>query len=254
MKYAAYLLPVSETIQAAWEKVGGSKKSFWAAIGVSILIAFGIGLVAGLLSNISDLLAGLVNFIGQIISTLISMGILYMGIQRAKNAPINYKQMFYAFESPIAIRIIGVYVIQFLIFFPLTLLFIFVPMVIFGNALGDTFSSGLNAANFFLVSWILLGVLISLYITLRLLLSMAFVLDQKSTSWTAIKQSYFASRGNEWRLLAILFFQILTILIGGLLLGIGLIWAIPYTMILYGLTYKNLLANLNSVKKNRATE
>lgn len=235
-----FLIPVEETIRSSWDRVSGSKKSFWAAIGLSFLIAFGIGLIAGFISNFSDILAAIINIIGQVISTLISMGLVYMGIRRAKDIPIEFKQMFYAFNLNIALRILGVYAIQFLIFFPLTLFFLFVPMLIFGTAIGDTFTSGLNFANFLLVSWGVFGLLIALYLTLRMLLSMAFVLDMNTSSWEAVKMSFRVTSKNELRLLAIVVIQLLALMVGGLLLGIGLIWTMPFSLIVYGMTYKKL--------------
>jgi len=245
MPYSPYLLPVKETIRSAWDKLYGAKTTFWIAIVISFLIAFGIGLLAGITSSFSDFLTGLINLISQLVSMLISMGLLYIGIQRAKNAPINFKQMFYAFNFPIALRIIGVYAIQFLIFFPLTLLFILIPMIIFGTAMGDAISSGLTLPKVGFIIWGLIGFIITVYLTLRMVLSMGFVLETGVNSWQAIKMSFTVTKHNEWRLLLILIFQIAALIIGAIPLGIGLIWTLPLTLIIYGEVYQRLRVNLN---------
>jgi hypothetical protein len=219
MANTPYLLPVEDTIRSSWGKVKGSKASFWAALAISILISIGFGLITGVLSNISEFLSNLVGLIGQFINTLISMGIL-----RAKNAPINFKQMFYAFNKSLAIKVILLYLLQMLIFLPLVLIFIFVPMMVFGTAIGDTLSSGFSLGNFMLASWIVLGILVGIYLMLRLLLSMGFILDKGVGPWSAIKMSFTASKNNELRLFAIVAFQILAIIIGAIPFGIGLIW------------------------------
>lgn len=245
MEKPAFLLPVEETISASWGRVSGAKGSIWAAIGITFAIVFAIGFITGFIGSLSNILGAIFNLVGQIISTLLQLGLLYLGIQRAKNAPINFRQVFRGFEKPIALRVIGVYVIQFLIFLPLVIIFMLVPILIFGEDLGEVFTSGLTPQNIMLVSWCVLGGLIGLFITLRLILSMGFVLDMGADPWPAIKMSYEATRGNFFRLLAIFLFQIVVFILGAIPLGIGLIWVLPLVVIVYGMVYKNLLVNLS---------
>jgi uncharacterized membrane protein len=54
--------------------------------------------------------------------------------------------------------------------------------------------------------------------------------------------SFRVSFGNELRLLTILVIQLIALMVGGLLLGIGLIWAMPFSLIAYGMTYKKIRA------------
>jgi hypothetical protein len=242
----AYLLPIGDTVSSAWDKVKGSKKTFWAAIGITVLIGFAIGFISGLLSNYSDIAAGIVNFIGQVVTTLLQMGLLYLGILRGRDAPINFKMMFRAFETPIILRIIGVYIIQFLIFLPVSIIFVFLPIIVYGGEIGNVLSSGLTLSNFLLIAWFVIGALVAIFITLRLMLSMGFVVDQGVNSWSAVKKSFKATRCNELRLLGILVFQIVMIILGVIPLLIGLIWTLPFVLIIYGVTYRKLLANLNA--------
>lgn len=236
-------LPVGETLGRAWDKVRGAKKPFWAAIGLTLLIGFGIGFLSGLLSHVSDMLSLLCNLAGQLVNTLLQMGLLYMGIQRAKDLPINFRQVFRAFDLPIAARVIGVYLIQFLIFLPITFVFIVLPMIFLGGDIAMILSSGASLASFLLVSWYLIGVLACIYLTLRMFISMGFVLETGMNSWQAVKQSFAATRHHELSLLAIVLFQILAIIIGALPVLLGLIWTLPFALIIFGMVYKNLTIN-----------
>ena len=92
-----YLLPVWDLVGYSWKKVSGSKGTFWAFIGICILIMLGFLLVQKLAHPISHLII----FIGQIISYLLQMGLIYLGIRRAQDLPISYPMGFRAFEKPV---------------------------------------------------------------------------------------------------------------------------------------------------------
>lgn len=259
----SYVLSVKDTIKTSWAKVSGAKWAFCAAIGLSILISFAFGFLSGIMGAISNFLEGTVSLIGQVITSLISMGILYMGILRARNAPLHYKQMFYVFDRPMIYKVIGLYLIMILIFFPITVIISLVPMLVFGLSIEDKLASGFSVSNFFVGAWILAGIIISIYIMLRLILSTAFVVDKASNPWAALKLSVMATRHNALPLLALLIFQMfvfgiaflplivalgvtdnLLIIALSLPLCAGLIWVFPWVFIMYGVAYKNLLANV----------
>jgi uncharacterized membrane protein len=231
---------VRDTITTAWTKVHGAKKTFWAGIGVMLLVAIGFGVVAGLLSGLSQGLAALINLISQVANTLLQVGLVYIGITRAKNMPINFRQIFRSFELPIALKVIGVYLLQMLIYIPVVILFAFLPVFLLGNSMGDVFTSGLTISNFLLITWSLLGIIACVYLTLRMIISTGYAVDQGIAPWTAIKLSFAATEGNVLSLLAIVLFQFLVILVSVLTLGIAFIWTLPYVFIIYGTVYKNL--------------
>lgn len=244
MQNTPYLLPIKETIVSGWEKVSGAKGTVWAVLGISLLIGFGIGIVAGLASILSEYLSMAVNFAGQLVTTLLQIGLLYIGIRRGRNEDITYKQVFRAFEQPIALRIIGVYALQFLIYLPLMILFMILPMLYFGPDLSAAFTSGLTPPTLILVAWSLIGGLAFLYITLRIVLSMGLVIDKGVNPWPAIKMSFAATRDNVGRIFVLLLFQMLILIAAALTLGIGLIWMIPYSLTIYGTAYNKLLVNI----------
>jgi hypothetical protein len=248
MTHATYLLPVGETISASWDKVKGAKSTFWAVVVFSIVIAFGIGILSAIAGNFSLGFGMLISFIGQLVNVLIQVGLLYIGIQRAKNLPITYKQMFYAFELSRAGKVIGVYLLQFLVLLPVVLLFALLPVLILGPAINTVFVSGVNGTNILLTSWTLIGIIIGLYLSIRMILSLGFILDKNVNAWVAIQLSFDATRNNEFRLICLFIFQIIILMLAAIPFGIGLIWALPLVFIVYGMTYNNMLNNLHPSK------
>lgn len=240
MTDSTYSLNAGDTIGKAWDKVYGFKGSIWAAIVITFLVMFCVGFICGLLANVSSILTLIVNITGQVASGLLQIGFIYMGILRAKDMPVSYKDVFHAFEMPIFLKVVGVYVIQFAIYIPITLIFIALPLIIVGPNAKEIVQSGFSMGSLLLVAWFLLGVIASVYVALRMWISLGYVLDQNMSAWNAVKMSFNATADNMCALMVIILVQIASVICGALLLGIGLIWAIPFAAIIFGVTYKNL--------------
>ena len=84
------------------------------------------------------------------------------------------------------------------------------------------------------------GILI--FLGVRFYFGIAFVLDKKFNPWRALVASFKVTQANFWRLVVISLLQMGLVVIAALLLGIGLIWALPFCFILYGVLYQ-ILAN-----------
>lgn len=231
------LIPVWDTISGAWQKVSGAKGTVWAAIGVTILIMLFFGLFQYVGNSLSPVAGKAVYVVGQVILFLLEMGLAYIGIQRAFDKPINFRQMFYTFDSKIAIRLILAYVLQTLILMIPSLLiaagFITYSMNPDHGPLVTAISGTL----------ILLGILAVLFLVARTWLIIAFALENNSPV-DAVKKSFAATESNVWRLIGMAILTILIIAISMIPLGLGLIWTIPLGIILYGETYRRLLVNV----------
>ncbi|HTM64456.1 MAG TPA: hypothetical protein VL360_08180 [Gammaproteobacteria bacterium] len=226
-------LPVWDTISTAWEKTYGAKATFWGAILILAAIMFGIGVLEGISSQ-SSVISGLFQVIGNILGYFLQLGIIYIGITRAKDLPINYKMMFTTFDLMLALRLIGLYILQTLIFLiPIAIGAIGVYIYMMGSS-STTFIGGL----IFLIS-----VIIGIVIAIRLSLSMAFILDTREGPVAAIKHSLAATNHNFWNLVGIYLLQVIIIIVSIIPLGIGLIWSIPFVLINYGMIYKILRVN-----------
>lgn len=233
MNRPVYLLPVWDTITAAWDNIHGSKKSFWASLCIFFLIMFGFGILEGL-SEGAPVIAWLFKSVANFIAYLIHLSMIYMGIKCAQNQPINFKMMFHTFDINIALRLIGLYALQFLLYL--------VPVIIGATGYWCTSLSGVLLHIFGLLL-IAASVIFSLLLTVRISLSAAFVLDQNLRPWLAISKSLEATRGNFWSLIGLYILQLIIILASILPLLIGLIWTIPLTLTCYGMAYKRLRPN-----------
>lgn len=229
-------LPVNDTVKSAWHKVKGAKGTIWLSLIISFLIMLGFSILESITKMYISSLLWIVVLIAQIIGFLLQMGLIYIGICRANDKPINYKMVFHAFRFPLSLNLILLYIIQILIFLPLLIIeflaVFFYPHV---DLIGSIFLAIIGA----------IAALGILYLSIRLVLSIAFQLDKEIKPWHAIKQSFQASKSNFWRLLAIYIIQILILILCTIPLGIGLIWGIPFAMICYGLIYRQLSVNVD---------
>lgn len=234
MSGQAYQLPIWGTINSAWEKIYGAKKTFWAAIGILFVIMFLIGFLEGITESLT-VASRAFKIIGNVVGYFLQLGLIYIGIKRAADMPINYKMLFAIFHLDYILRLVGLYILQTLIFIAPALIG---GLGIFLFVLGNTASMVLGAL-ICLISFVAFVIL-----AIRLSMSMAYVLDMKSSPLAAIKDSFAATRENFWNLLGIFLLQVLIILISIIPLGIGLIWSIPLTFTCYGLIYKQLKVNV----------
>lgn len=239
MSKQRYLIPVWETVTTAWQNVKGSKGSFWAALGIFFLISFGLGMIEGLVESASVKAGHAISFVCEILIYFLQMGFLFMGIRRAQGSPISFKMLFYVFShANILIHVILLYLLQLVII--LLPIFLMTFCAIFMANAWDSapyqFTLGLVGCGLLF----LLGFIAVIYLTLRMIIAMAFVLDKQSKAWPAVKQSFKATRGNIWRLIGLFLIQLGIFIVAIIPLGIGLIWAIPFGFICYGLIYKRL--------------
>lgn len=232
------ILPITDTLKEGWHAVDGAKGTIWAAILVSFLITLGLGIVASIFERINASAGMLLRPLIQFVAFLMQMGMLYIGIKRARGEPINYKLVFYAFDGNIMIRLIGVYLLQILfVLIPIILFLVAMALPSFANFPGVTIVAIIVAA---------IAVIAFFIIYIRMTLSMGFVLDKLSSPMLAIKQSFEATRNSVWQLIGLVLLQTIIIIISAIPLGIGLIWTLPLCVIIYGMIYKKLIVNVQT--------
>jgi hypothetical protein len=242
-----YLLPIQDTLSQAWSRVHGSKKSFWASIGIASLILAILVVCGSIFANVipaledqNSWLYTITQGIFAVIFFLFEMGFIYIGVERALDKPITYQLMWQVFEWRTALRLIGYSIVQFVIWmsysfvvglgFLISLLSMMIHMPLI-----------LRIAFIAIVIGILVFILI--YISVRIYLTRAFILDKKLDLFTSLRASYTITYANFWRIIFIGFISVLILLLSLIPLGIGLIWSIPFIFILYGTVYRNLLTN-----------
>lgn len=235
MTDTTYKLPVMDTIKLAWSKVYGAKGSIWAGFGIVFVIMFCLGLIDGVFQYAWPNIEPAVGFVVQVVGFLLQMGLVYLGIRRAQDAPINYRLIFRSFESRITIRIIGLYIMQVLILI-IPMIFIIVGIVI------NTADSSSGTLAISILLFILGGVAV-LILAVRMMLSMGYVLDRAAGPIEALKLSFAASKSNFWRMLGVTIIETLIIIVSAIPLGIGLIWTLPFGLIVYGVMFNLLTVN-----------
>lgn len=223
-----YQLPVFDTIKASWGKVYGSKGTFCLAFIVAFAIALGLGIIDGILEKSAPIIEYIFRFFLQIITYFIEMGLVYMGIRRAMDSPITFDMMFRVFNMILPFKIIGLYILQVLI--------MLIPIVIMftSAALYPLFGTPIVSILFFII-----GILATMYLGIRMMMSMGFVLDKEMGPVNAIKLSFRATDHNFWNLVGIIIIQTIILVCLGITV-IGLIWALPFAFINYGMIYRSL--------------
>lgn len=190
---------------------------------------FGLGFIQGMITHASEVLGQFVGLIFSVVELLLQMGLIYIGICRAFDRPINYRLMFTTFNTSIALKIIGVYLLKFLIFL--------IPAILIGAGVFIAQMEQVMIIGYLLG---LVGIIAAIYLSIRLYLTIGFILDQNSGPVDAIKQSFQATRHNVINLIGLMLLQILIFIVAAIPLGIGFIWAIPLGLIIYGTVYKRL--------------
>ena len=228
---STYRLPVMETVKAAWAKVSGAKGSFWAVVGLFFLIQIVIGILLGLTANYMA-----VNFILNVLTTLVQIaagaGVVYLGIRRAQDIPIQYKMVKEVITARIILYIIVLYILQMLIFIPAGLI------ALLGLYLGDMQVMPVKMIS--LVFYIAATILF-IFLSIRMWVAYGAVVDKNLNPWEALKLSFKATESNVWNLIGIYLLCFLIFIVCTVTFGIGFIWGVPWLLIIYGESYKRLV-------------
>lgn len=217
-------LDVMDTLKEGWEKTYGIKTTFWAAI----LILFVIGLVFVIAETITKEAAPgqeyIIQALSQFILFLLNMGLIYMGVSRALDRHITYRDVFKPFAWDYIFRLIGYHILL------MAISLIFVLAIVFFAFFGI----------FWIIAASIIATLAGIFILTRLILAVPYILDLKSGPFTAIKLSWRATADHFWEILAILILLFIIIVVSTIPFGIGLIWTIPLGYITTGVIYRKL--------------
>ncbi len=235
-------LPVIETVKTAWAKVSGAKASIWAILIIVILLQGVIGyLNSKIKSGELGFFAILITIVATIFQLLFSWGLMYMGIQRAQDLPIQYGMVRYVFNLMLFFKMLGVYILQGLIVGLPAVILYFLTVAVGGY--DGSFAKILQTLVY--LADIVVGVFL-VFIGIRMFLSKGIVIMQQIGPWTAIKMSFAATRGNVWRLIGLWWLNILIVIVSAIPFFLGLIWTLPFALINYGVVYRKLIVDVKS--------
>ncbi|WP_419174648.1 hypothetical protein [Desulfosediminicola sp.] len=204
-------LPILGSLKEAWEQTNGVKGQIWLAILINILVLAAIdGMVTGLAWLIPE---GNVNIavtvIGQlgsgVVSTILTAGLIYMGVKRLKEGDIRWQDLFSGFE--VAGKVIVTWLLSLILLF---------------------------------IGYLLL-VLPGIYLTVGYALALPLVVDKKLSPWQALETSRKAIHKVWWKFFALMLLLGLISFLAAIPLGIGLIWVAPMSVVLFGVVYQTII-------------
>jgi hypothetical protein len=221
-------IPVWDTIVESWNRTYGVKRSFWAAYGIIFVIMLGFSLVEEVVPAITPL----TSIISSLIASLLFTSMIYMGILRARNAPVNYQQVFRTMRFDLAWKVLVFFALQSLV----SLLF---TIIIIGALAAAIFYS---AGKLICVLLAIAAAFAFMYIYVRITFGICYVLDKEIGPWDAIILSFNATRNHVWSLFGMYLLFMCLLIISAIPLGIGLIWTLPCWFVLYGVVYQKLIS------------
>lgn len=229
-------LPIGDTISGAWHKIYGAKSSFWAALIVSYLISLGLTIVISICMRIMFPLGVLATIAAVCVFILLQIGLYYMGILRADNQEVHYKQMYFPLSAAMRLNTLGLILAQSLIMI-IPGIIAYLATYLLGQASQNSFFALIAAALY------VFSLFLGIYLILGMLLAMGYVLTKGMKPIDALTTSYKHTQSHLFELFVIyVIFSIIYFLLG-LPFGIGLIWGIPFSYVLYGEIFLRLTKN-----------
>lgn len=200
---------VGEALSRAWKMTSGVKLAMWGGLTVtSIVMVVLMAVLAMLMAFASPELAVVIALVGQfayyIISTVLTAGLLYMGVRRAERKRVSWKDVFSGFD--VAVKITVAMILQ-------TIL--------------------ITVGMFLLI-------LPGIYLMVGYFMTLPLIIDQKMSPWQAMEVSRKAIHKVWWKVFGLYLLVSLIIVISSIPLGIGLIWTLPMSLILAGVVYRYL--------------
>jgi len=208
-----YELSLGSWLSEAWSKVDGNKGTLWLATLFYIGLAFLIGMFFGVLNTPpveTDAIQPptLIESIGNLVSALVLMpmavGLGFVATAVAMGRKPNPKSLFAWYDKTLKIFLTAV-IMNVLIFIG-----------------------------------ILLFVLPGIYLAVSYQIALPLLVDKKLSPWQALETSR-KIIGHRW--FVVLGFDIAALVIvtlSTMLLGIPLIWTVPFLIIAFGILYRNL--------------
>jgi hypothetical protein len=274
-------LPVLETMKLAWGKVKGTKLVFFGVFMLALLIGVVVVSAGALLAYVwpsaaSGIIAQLLMMSFQLLTGL---ALLYLGINCAFGAEIRVGMISYVLNIGIFFRVVGFYILQYLIFCLPILLAGLIAAILVPLFKNNGLSS--QACIFMgIIGGLVVGVYI-LYMVARLYIGRDLILMQGVGPIKAIGMSFQATKHNVLSILSIavlngfivsLVFVLPALLLALLHLSPGMMviliailiylpivlffvgWIMPYLYICSGMIYKTLIAPAPTVSVQDAIE
>lgn len=215
-----YHFVIGEVLSEAWEKTKGAKWPILLALALYVLVygavafatqflfaAFGLTVIpAADGSNIGSVMGHnlLQNMVITVVTMPLMMGIFILGLRRAVDAPLSVVSIsqYYDKTIPLALTLALMYVIC-------------------------------------MIGFVLL-VIPGIYLSVAYYMAMPLVVEKGMSPWQALETSRQAISKRWFSVFGLAGWVVLINMLGGLAFGIGLIWTLPFTVIVFGILYRNM--------------
>lgn len=213
-EYTSRDFTIGEVLSDAWDLVSGVKMP----INIGLFITYGVSaliitVLTYLLHETGSPEGSFIDIIVQVansaLSILFTAGLMFMGVKRATDRVIVWKDVLSGFDVTGKILIAG---------------FLQGALIILG---------------------FMLLVLPGIYLMIGYIFSFALILDKQMSPWQAMETSRKAVHKVWWKIFALYLIILIIVTISAIPMGIGLIWTGPLSVILCGVVYSNLF----SIKK-----
>lgn len=236
-------LPIMEIIKKSWQAVHGTKRIFLTISAILVVVVCTTMLIESKMAGfthylmLTNLVIYIANFFGTVIPIIMGLSMVYVGIQRASNRRIQWEMIKHVFNFDLLWKVIFLDLLQLIIVFPLVVLF-------YGSLHFFDYFPKFESNIFFefcRFSIFVVSFLVMIYLVMRLYITKAIVVAERTTPWKTVKASFKATKSHVWKLFALFIINTLIIAISSIPFGIGLIWSVPFCFINYGATYKKLM-------------
>lgn len=235
-----YDFSISEVFKEAWQRVSGSKKTFWGAVGYIVILNGFLAFIIWLLQTTlyfdkNSLPIQLISDIGIAIIDVPMVGAWLLGVRRAVNLPIKANSIFQAFHY--FWRIIGMIVLLNLAFMLIFTIGIFL----------DVFLLHFMRDPFDLIIIGILGSIVVLFFSSAFMFAPVLIMEKNLGIFAALKASLYAFNQHWLKIIVMNMLMFIVFSISALPLFIGIIWSVPWSFILYGVLYRTIFGvNLNT--------
>ena len=203
---------IGDMLSRAWELTAGVKGPIWAGCGVMygimlVIVAVIAGLILVVDLDPEGVVATLLDLANSALSTVLTAGLMFMGVKRATDRKVVWRDVFAGF--PMAGQIV-------------------IAMILQGILI--------------LVGFLLL-VLPGIYLAVGYGMTFALMVDRNMSPWQAMEASRKTIHKVWWKVFGLYLVVMLIIMISAIPLGIGLIWTMPMSIVLYGVVYAALFGD-----------
>lgn len=241
-----YELNIKDIFREAWHKVHGEKKSLWGALGLMLLVTFGVILIENIFGYFAKehdwmLAFSFLELVGSVVQYVLNAffgaSLVFLAVNHIAGKPIN-AGMIFAFTKPWK-KLLSIALISFLVMACSILVFSF----LYGFSTVFFAMDRATDIFFLIISMILLAgfILVFVCFMIGIYMAMLLVLEKKLTAWLAMKIAIKAIYKRFFKNLLLVFSSVVFITVSlTITVGIGAIWVLPMLYNITAIQYRQI--------------